>query len=149
MKTMLLGAIRLYQRHLSPRKGFRCACHAAHPQRPTCSGFGYRAIARHGAWRGLALLRLRLADCRAISQRLRAQAGSASSRVMPPAHLHSPQAGFIDCDCSGLDCGGSECDAFDAIDCSCDALDIFGNLCGRAEKKAKAKSKEEQAASEE
>jgi putative component of membrane protein insertase Oxa1/YidC/SpoIIIJ protein YidD len=57
-----LGAIRAYQRHLSPRKGFSCALRAATGGR-SCSAYGYRVIARCGLRKGLRLLRRRLDAC--------------------------------------------------------------------------------------
>jgi len=53
-RDLALLAITLYQRHLSPYKGFRCA-YALHTGRASCSRLGYRAIRRHGL-RGLGLL---------------------------------------------------------------------------------------------
>ena len=57
-----LGAIRVYQRHLSPRKGFSCALRGATGGR-SCSAYGYGAIARCGLRKGLRLLRRRLDAC--------------------------------------------------------------------------------------
>jgi putative component of membrane protein insertase Oxa1/YidC/SpoIIIJ protein YidD len=57
-----LGAIRAYQRYLSPRKGFSCALRDAGGGR-SCSSYGYRAIARWGLRKGLRLLRRRLDAC--------------------------------------------------------------------------------------
>lgn len=57
---LALRAIALYQRHLSPRKGYCCALHAAGHGR-SCSAYGYRAIARGGVLNGLVLLRRRFA----------------------------------------------------------------------------------------
>lgn len=57
-----LAAIRAYQRHLSPHKGFSCALRGATGAR-SCSSYGYRAIARAGLRQGLRLLRRRLKEC--------------------------------------------------------------------------------------
>lgn len=62
MRSLLLAAIRAYQRHLSPRKGFCCA-YRHHTGRASCSTLGYRAVRRHGVLAGLALLRRRLGLC--------------------------------------------------------------------------------------
>ncbi len=91
MKTMLLRAIRLYQRHLSQRKGYACAWRVR-TGGASCSALGYRAIRRHGAWRGLLILRVRLQRC--------AQAQRALTLRHRP-RLHS-QAGY--CDAPGI-CG--------------------------------------------
>jgi putative component of membrane protein insertase Oxa1/YidC/SpoIIIJ protein YidD len=68
MKTLLLSAIRLYQRMISPRKGFSCA-YRVHTSRASCSALGYRAIQRFGVWRGIAVLRKRLAKCEVVHRR--------------------------------------------------------------------------------
>jgi putative component of membrane protein insertase Oxa1/YidC/SpoIIIJ protein YidD len=52
VKTLLLTLIRLYQRHVSPRKGFACA-YRVHTGCASCSHLGYRAIRRYGVWQGL------------------------------------------------------------------------------------------------
>lgn len=62
MRAAALGAIRLYQRWLSPYKGFSCAYHA-HTGRRSCSQLGYRAIRRFGVAGGWRLLRQRTALC--------------------------------------------------------------------------------------
>jgi putative component of membrane protein insertase Oxa1/YidC/SpoIIIJ protein YidD len=55
--------IEVYQRHVSPRKGFRCAFRVLHGG-DSCSSFAKRAIARFGPIRGLWLLRRRFQRCR-------------------------------------------------------------------------------------
>ena len=60
--------IRLYQHHLSPRKGFRCAYRARHPTRASCSQFARRAIERLGVLPGIRLLRRRFQRCHAASE---------------------------------------------------------------------------------
>lgn len=62
LQRLVLAAIRLYQRWLSPHKGFVCA-YRVYTGRDSCSAYGYRVINRYGALVGLALLRRRLADC--------------------------------------------------------------------------------------
>ncbi len=58
MTMLLLGAIRLYQATLSRLlPTHTCRFH------PTCSQYGYEAIARYGAWRGMGLTVRRLARC--------------------------------------------------------------------------------------
>lgn len=99
MKTLLLAAIRFYQRIISPRKGFRCA-YAACTGHASCSALGYRAVRRFGAWHGLLVLNGRLEKCGIAYRRYR------------PAALQG-QAGFLDCDC-----GGDGCVDCDLADCS-------------------------------
>ncbi|MET0856752.1 MAG: membrane protein insertion efficiency factor YidD [Telluria sp.] len=57
-----LRAIRFYQRHLSPRKGFSCA-HRGATGGDSCSAYGFRAIERCGLRKGMRLLRRRLDAC--------------------------------------------------------------------------------------
>jgi putative component of membrane protein insertase Oxa1/YidC/SpoIIIJ protein YidD len=108
MKALALLAIRLYQRHLSPRKGYGCA-YRVHTGAASCSVLGYRAIRRHGAWRGYVLLRRRLEKCGVAHRRHGAHA------VHPKA-----QGGFCDmpCDmpCNGSGAGGMGCDVLSATD---------------------------------
>ncbi|MDP3538368.1 MAG: membrane protein insertion efficiency factor YidD [Azonexus sp.] len=105
MRQLALAAIRLYQRHLSPHKGFCCA-YRHHTGHASCSTLGYRAIRRLGLWRGIGVLRQRLGKC-----------GVAHRRYSRPQNVFRHQAGFCDlscdlpCDfdstsCSPCDCGG-------------------------------------------
>jgi putative component of membrane protein insertase Oxa1/YidC/SpoIIIJ protein YidD len=101
MKSLALGAIRFYQRFISPRKGFCCA-YAAIKGHGSCSVLGCRAIRRYGVWRGIAVLDKRLEKCGIAYRRQK-------YRV---AHgMLSRQAGFLDCACNApaicdLPCGG-------------------------------------------
>ena len=108
-RALLLAAIRGYKRHVSPHKGFSCACRV-HLGSPSCSTLGLRAISRHGAWRGLGVLRLRLEQCHLVAQEFRGRAF-----VARPA-----QAGFVDCDVP--------CDASCVELPSCDACSL-GEAC--------------------
>jgi putative component of membrane protein insertase Oxa1/YidC/SpoIIIJ protein YidD len=56
-----------YQRHLSPRKGFRCAYRVLYG-RSSCSQFAKRAIQRLGILSGLRLLRRRFGRCHTARQ---------------------------------------------------------------------------------
>ena len=63
MKNALpVSLIRLYQRHLSPRKGFRCA-HDVWYGAGGCSGCAIGALQRHGALAGSYLTLRRLLRC--------------------------------------------------------------------------------------
>jgi putative membrane protein insertion efficiency factor len=53
----LLGAIRFFQRYISPTDGARCQF------APTCSAFGHQAIRDHGAWTGVLMTADRLMRC--------------------------------------------------------------------------------------
>ncbi|WP_229463759.1 membrane protein insertion efficiency factor YidD [Massilia sp. 9I] len=108
LSRLALWAIRLYQRHLSPLKGFSCAYRVA-TGGASCSAYGYRAIERHGLLAGLALLDRRLQRCGEVHRdRI---AGSAPARN-PLLHY---QRGDCDCggcdvgDLPGCDCGGGDC----------------------------------------
>ncbi len=88
MKALALWAIRVYQRFLSPRKGFRCS-YAAHTGHASCSALGYRAIRRFGVVDGIGVLNLRLHKCGVAHRRYRPSTTPALAA----------QAGFCDCDC--------------------------------------------------
>jgi putative component of membrane protein insertase Oxa1/YidC/SpoIIIJ protein YidD len=100
---LLLAAIRGYKRHVSPHKGFACA-YRVHEGCASCSSLGLRAVSRYGAWRGLGVLRLRLALCHLAAEEQRAR------RVAPRV----AQAGFVDCD---VPCDGSCTDACEIAAC--------------------------------
>jgi len=63
LSPLACWAITQYQRHVSPRKGFRCAYRALRG-RDSCSQFAKRAIERHGVAAGARLLRRRFDRCR-------------------------------------------------------------------------------------
>lgn len=62
MRDTVLGAIRLYQRRLSPHKDFACA-YRVHTGRCSCSQIGLRAVRRFGVVGGWHLLRRRTSLC--------------------------------------------------------------------------------------
>ena len=57
MKRLLIGAIRFYQRYISPCFPARCRF------TPTCSAYALEAIQKYGAFRGLCLAMKRLLRC--------------------------------------------------------------------------------------
>jgi putative membrane protein insertion efficiency factor len=61
-KWLLLLLVRFYQIFLSPFFGGACKFY------PSCSKYGYEAIARHGAWRGSVLAGKRLLRCRPFTK---------------------------------------------------------------------------------
>lgn len=88
MRRLLLYAIRLYQRYVSPHKGFVCA-YRVHTGRRSCSALGLRAVRRYGVVGGLDLIRQRTARCGL------------------PCDLHGPRGlGSSLCDVFSCDCGG-------------------------------------------
>ena len=61
-KWILLLLVRIYQVFLSPFFGGACKFY------PSCSRYGYEAIAKHGAWRGTVLAVKRLLRCRPFTK---------------------------------------------------------------------------------
>jgi len=106
-----LAAIALYQRHISPHKGYCCA-YRLHTGRASCSALAGRAIRRYGIWQGLAILRLRFAKC-----------GVAYRRYAGLPSLRGRQAGFCDAGCD------LPCD-IDAASCAGDVLEQACSPCG-------------------
>jgi putative component of membrane protein insertase Oxa1/YidC/SpoIIIJ protein YidD len=123
--ALALAAIRFYQRHISPHKGFSCALRVA-TGGASCSAYGYAVIARFGLVRGLGLLRRRLELC-----------GHVHGRRHPSPPLHPRlkyQRGFCDAPaCDGpcdLPCHGhADCisidTALDMVGCASDAGDCW------------------------
>ncbi|MGQ3054430.1 MAG: membrane protein insertion efficiency factor YidD [Roseateles sp.] len=116
MRALLLLLIRLYQRHISPHKGFSCA-YRVHTGRAGCSALGYRAVRRHGVFTGLGLIRARTRRCGVAQRRY----GSAAARV-----ALATQRGDCDVGCpADLPCDGPGrsswgiCDWLNCCDC-CD-----------------------------
>ena len=110
MRSVMLALIRLYQRYISPYKGFCCA-YRCHTGRQSCSALGFRAIRRYGVLSGVAVLRRRLDLC-----------GVAHRRYSPPFNrAFQTQRGMCDvgcdvpCDCSDVDA----CSLLDFVNC-CD-----------------------------
>lgn len=103
MKTILtpcaLWAIRAYQRHLSPRKGYGCAYRLLYGG-SGCSGVAYRLVRRYGVFKAWLVLQRRFAHCRAAQAALRQQRFHAGA-----AH----QRGECDAGCVDLDCGDVDC----------------------------------------
>jgi len=116
MRRLLLLAIRLYQRHVSPRKGFACA-YRVHTGRASCSALGLRAVRRYGVIGGLDLIRRRTERCGQVHRRqgaaaarrpLALQRGDCDLGCEPDCDLPGPRGlGSSLCDVlSGCDCGG-------------------------------------------
>lgn len=112
---LALRAIALYQRHVSPRKGYRCALHASGAGR-SCSAYGYRAIARAGLFKGCSLLRRRFDACARAARVARSIAKPSAPLRLRPGTRH--QRGECDVgDCSGC------VDGLDAFSCVSDACE--------------------------
>ena len=63
VSSLACWVIGLYQRYLSPYKGFRCAYRVRHKRRASCSMFARRAIEQLGVLPGVMLLRRRFDKC--------------------------------------------------------------------------------------
>jgi uncharacterized protein len=117
MKTVLLILIRIYQRYISPHKGFCCAYHT-HTDRRSCSNLGFRAIRRFGAIAGLCILRRRLYLCGVAFRRYAVIAA-------PIGRTMGLQRGF--CDVGGCD---APCDLnFDIFHGKSCAISDFVSCC--------------------
>lgn len=88
---LALWAIRFYQRHLSPVKGFSCA-YRAETGGASCSAHGYRVIQRRGVKLGLLLLQRRLERCGDTHRRLQ--------------HVRNPILHYQRGECDVLPCDG-------------------------------------------
>lgn len=98
-----LHLISLYQRWISPHKGFCCA-YRHHAGRKSCSAFGFWAIDKHGVWCGIRLILRRFEKCnRAYRSNARAR-----SLFLGPGKL---QAGFCDLETVGCCCGWGSIEA--------------------------------------
>lgn len=110
MNKLLLLLIMLYQRHLSPRKGYRCAYSVLY-QTQGCSGAVKEIIQQKGVIAGWGEIRQRFADCRLAAQTIRQK-----------QHLNEVirKKKNNNCDCSG--CDGAVCRDCDTpvpdLDCS-------------------------------
>jgi putative component of membrane protein insertase Oxa1/YidC/SpoIIIJ protein YidD len=103
--------IDLYQRYVSPHKGFSCAYRVLHRRR-SCSEYIKRALARYGPVAAVALAKRRFAACRLAAERIHAPAEDRDRE------RRRPDGGYCPLDCSadvctlGLDaCGTAACDA--------------------------------------
>ena len=57
----MVGSIRLYQKYISPYKGYKC------PYYPSCSQYGIEAIEKHGTLKGGLLALWRILRCNPFS----------------------------------------------------------------------------------
>jgi uncharacterized protein len=124
LKLLALAGVGVYRRYVSPHKGFSCAMRV-HRGGPSCSAFAERVLRRFGVWRGVVLLRRRLARC---GQAFERHHGSA---------LRTAQRGSCDAPCD-LPCDGSELKHCDVTPCDCAD-------CGSNDKKKRRKAQQQQA----
>jgi uncharacterized protein len=67
LSSLAVELIGLYQRWVSPVKGFSCALRTFRRRRQSCSQFGRRVIERFGLLPGVRLIRRRFDKCRHAS----------------------------------------------------------------------------------
>jgi len=112
MRYFFVVLIFLYQRLISPYKGFSCAYRVRH-QSESCSNAVKGIVMEHGIIKGMPLIRRRFGQCREAFNDLKA------GYVVP----HSADLPCdVSCGASPFDCGGAPsidagcCDIFDLID---------------------------------
>jgi putative component of membrane protein insertase Oxa1/YidC/SpoIIIJ protein YidD len=132
-----IRAIRIYQRHISPRKGFVCAHRVLH-RGDSCSEHGRKLIESHGLIRGIRLLGNRFQECRQAKITLVAQAAAArviDDEIDGPSpseanaqHPKSAKRNAADCIPDGNACGvpPGDCGCFD-LSHACGA--VAGDTC--------------------
>ena len=62
MKKIVIGAIKGYQKYLSPLKNTKC------PYYPSCSCYGLEAVEKYGAVKGSMMAAWRIARCNPFSK---------------------------------------------------------------------------------
>ena len=147
MTTLVLSsaateAIRLYQRFISPYKGFRCANRADNGQRWSCSEYGRRVFARYPVSTAYALLHRRFEACKSAYGNIKfkragkfaamAAASGTAVATSPPAaddgkkkswtKRDTAECGLNACDCAGrppsIDIGTCTTPDIGVCDCS-------------------------------
>ena len=114
MRALALASIGVYQRYISPHKGFCCA-YRAHTGGASCSQLAYRAIRRLGVFTGLGVLRWRLAECAAA---FKARHGSQESKRRQRGSCDAP------CDIPDVSCAVDVCNS---VPCDCGGCDFGPN----------------------
>lgn len=122
-RTAALAAIGIYQRYVSPHKGFCCA-YRVHTGQASCSALGARVIRRFGVRHGLQLLKQRMRRCGDVHRRC---VDGVQRRA------RAAQRGDCDIDVPDVDC----CDVGEACDC-CD-FDLPSRKSGTAKRDPKRK----------
>ena len=120
MRQFVLGAIRVYQRYVSPYKGFCCA-YRTHTGRSSCSQLGFRAVRRYGVFTGLGLINQRVRLCGVVHRRHRAIGVRAPQVQRGACDVGCDVPCDLNCDLPG-DCNAHKgCNGFSACDCcNCD-----------------------------
>jgi putative component of membrane protein insertase Oxa1/YidC/SpoIIIJ protein YidD len=118
MKKIALALIEVYQKHISPYKGFSCAYRVATGE-VGCSGYGKKVISRFGITKGYALLKRRFKCCKYCSEQLKKELEKKQITRHIPHHMRH-QAGF----CDVPDCGGCDVPNCDLPSPDCGSCDI-------------------------
>ena len=103
--------IRAYQRHLSPRKGYRCAYGVLHGA-GTCSSIGLGIMEQQGFWTFLHQMPLQFDACRAAAAALNEE--TEEERQQRKRRLRNEGRKR---DCSGFDDCELPCDTYDIALC--------------------------------
>lgn len=120
-----------YQKHISPRKGFRCA-HRVYHGGVSCSEYIRRAIVAHGLRGTCPLARERFAQCRQAAQKMRA----ARAASIDAAGMHTAGAQVLGTGSCASDwwdrlkrevSNWSPCDACDVGCCVADGIGEIGD----------------------
>jgi len=101
MKIIFVTLIALYQRYISPYKGFHCAHHALHGQQ-TCSNAVKDLVLKYGFSKSLPLIKQRFNDCRLAYDCLQKELIQSHTADIP---CGAP------CDVGIGDCGGTSPDS--------------------------------------
>jgi putative component of membrane protein insertase Oxa1/YidC/SpoIIIJ protein YidD len=113
MKSLAIMAINLYQKYISPYKGFRCAYGVYH-QNGTCSTIIKSHIEKHGLIKAYPMIRGQFDACKV-----------AYSALQTITHEEEEAS-----NCWGKTKKHSE-DAVDGAQCACDGYDLYSSgACG-------------------
>lgn len=112
MRPFFIFLITLYQKHLSPYKGFRCAYGCYH-QTLSCSGMIKNIIAEHGVIAGWPLIKQQFAACRMAYESLQQQDDRNNRRNRRNNRRNGPQPRRKD----------NKFDCYETVtDCTCDLI---------------------------
>lgn len=120
MKYFAVEMINLYQKYISPYKGFSCAYRVG-TGGLSCSAYGKLVISKYGVKKGYALLKRRFKDCTFCSQEI-----SKRQHKKTISKLNHAQAGFGDC--GGCDLPSGDCPSCDLPDCSLPDCDFDSKI---------------------
>jgi len=125
MKTIAIWGINLYQKYLSPYKGYRCAYGVYH-QNGTCSSIIKSHIQEHGLIKAYPMIRGQFDACKVAYAALQARSEEEQNESCWKSAKDEAKEQAVEegagcaCDsCSGVDCGEScSCDVGVPCDCS-------------------------------